>query len=56
MQERLSGQVTTTDGQAVAGPDIGWIGRRHGRRQDRRWATSWSPEHIAFASISPMMS
>jgi hypothetical protein len=47
VRERLSGQVTTTDGQAVAGPDIGWIGRRHGRRQDRRWATSWSPEHIA---------
>ena len=26
---------------------IGLIGRRHGRRQDRRWATSWSPEQIA---------
>ena len=24
-----------------------WIGRRHGRRQDRRWASSWSPEQIA---------
>src|SRR5437773_1305787 len=23
------------------------IGRRHGRRQDRRWATAWSPEQIA---------
>ena len=41
------GKVTTTDGQAVAGPDTRWIGRRHGRRQHRRWATSWSPEQIA---------
>ena len=47
VQDRLSGKVTTTDGQAVAGPDTRWIGRRHGRRQHRRWATSWSPEQIA---------
>jgi IS30 family transposase len=26
---------------------VRWIGRRHGRRQDRRWAASWSPEQIA---------
>ena len=24
-----------------------WVGRRHGRRADRRWATSWSPEQIS---------
>ena len=47
VQDRLAGTVTSTDGQAVAGPDVRWIGRRHGRRQDRRWATSWSPEQIA---------
>lgn len=47
VQDRLSGKVTTTDGQAVAGPETRWIGRRHGRRQHRRWATSWSPEQIA---------
>jgi IS30 family transposase len=45
--DRLSGTVTTTDGQAVAGPQTRWIGRRHGRRQHRRWATAWSPEQIA---------
>ncbi len=39
VQDRLAGTVTSTDGQAVAGPDVRWIGRRHGRRQDRRWAT-----------------
>jgi IS30 family transposase len=27
--------------------EVRWIGRRHGRRKDRRWATSWSPEQIA---------
>jgi transposase, IS30 family len=32
---------------AVRGPAVGWIGRRHGRRKDRRWAHSWSPEQIA---------
>ena len=25
------------------GPQVRWAGRRHGRRADRRWATSWSP-------------
>jgi IS30 family transposase len=47
VQDRLSGKVATPDGQVVAGPDTRWIGRRHGRRQNRRWATSWSPEQIA---------
>jgi hypothetical protein len=47
VQDRLAGRVTSTDGQAVAGLDVRWIGRRHGRRQDRRWASSWSPEQIA---------
>jgi IS30 family transposase len=46
VQDRLAGTVTSTDGRAVAGPDVRWIGRRHGRRQDRRWATWWSPEQI----------
>jgi IS30 family transposase len=26
---------------------VRWSGRRHGRRTDRRWAQSWSPEQIA---------
>ena len=29
------------------GPEVTWIGRRHGRRKDRRWAKSWSPEQIS---------
>ncbi len=47
VQDRLAGQVRAPDGRTVEGPDVRWIGRRHGRRQDRRWATSWSPEQIA---------
>jgi IS30 family transposase len=47
VQDRLAGMVTAPDGVAVAGPEVRWIGRRHGRRQDRRWASSWSPEQIA---------
>jgi IS30 family transposase len=47
VQDRLAGMVATPDGTAVPGPDVRWIGRRHGRRQDRRWAAAWSPEQIA---------
>ena len=32
----------------VPGPNVGsWSGRRHGHRQDRHWATAWSPQQIA---------
>jgi len=47
VQDRLAGLITAPDGTPVPGPDVGWIGRRHGRRKDRRWAASWSPEQIA---------
>jgi IS30 family transposase len=47
VQDRLGGLITRPDGGAVAGPQVRWIGRRHGRRADRRWAASWSPEQIA---------
>ncbi len=47
VQERLSGTVQRPDGVAVEGPQAKWIGRRHGRRADRRWARSWSPEQIS---------
>jgi IS30 family transposase len=43
VQERLAGVIVGAAGPAV----LRWNGRRHGRRQDRRWATSWSPEQIA---------
>jgi IS30 family transposase len=47
VQDRLAGTVTAPDGSDLRGPAVRWIGRRHGRRKDRRWATSWSPEQIA---------
>lgn len=46
VQERLAGTITVGHG-ATVGPDVNWKGRRHGPRQDRRWATSWSPEQIS---------
>jgi IS30 family transposase len=47
VQDRLAGMMTAADGATVLGPDFSWNGRQHGRRQDRRWATSWSPEQIS---------
>jgi hypothetical protein len=47
VQDRLAGVIRTADGTPVAGPATSWKGRNKPRRQDRRWATSWSPEQIA---------
>ena len=47
VEERLAGIVRTNCGTAVPGPAVSWKGRRHGPRQDRRWAWAWSPEQIA---------
>ena len=47
VQDRLAGVVVTPKGTAIAGPSVSWKGRRHGPRQDRRWASAWSPEQIA---------
>jgi IS30 family transposase len=47
VQDRLAGLVIAPNGAAVRGPIVAWKGRRPGRRQDRRWATAWSPEQIA---------
>ncbi|MFD0628491.1 IS30 family transposase [Streptomyces sanglieri] len=43
-----AGEVRAPDGTTVTGPQTrAWKGRNKPRRQDRRWATSWSPEQIA---------
>ena len=47
VQDRLVGKIAKPNGELVFGPEIPWIGRRHGRRADRRWAKAWSPEQIA---------
>jgi IS30 family transposase len=46
VEDRLSGAIATPGGRRV-GPRLLWKGRRHGGRQDRHWAASWSPEQIA---------
>src|SRR3954449_6511182 len=43
VQERLAGEVCGPGRAAVRGPVVPWKGRRHGRRQPRRWAKAWSP-------------
>jgi IS30 family transposase len=45
--DRLSGSITRPDGTEVRGPTVRFKGRRHGPRQDRRWAKAWSPEQIS---------
>ena len=45
--DRLAGQIARPDGELVRGPEVRFAGRRHGRRADRRWAKSWSPEQIS---------
>jgi IS30 family transposase len=48
VQQRLSGQVRRPDGTAVPGPATApWRGRNKPHRQDRRWASAWSPEQIS---------
>jgi IS30 family transposase len=47
VQDRLSGTIARPDGELVPGPDVRFIGRRHSRRADRRWAKAWSPEQIS---------
>ena len=48
VQERLSGQVRRPDGTPAPGPVTApWKGRNKPRRQNRRWASAWSPEQIS---------
>ena len=47
VQDRLAGVVVAPGGATMAGPAVPWKGRRHGRRQKRRWAAAWSPQQIA---------
>jgi len=47
VQDRLAGAIVAPGGAAVPGPAVPWKGRRHGPRQNRRWAAAWSPQQIA---------
>jgi IS30 family transposase len=47
VQDRLAGMIASPDGAPIFGPTVVWKGRRAVHRQNRRWATAWSPEQIA---------
>jgi IS30 family transposase len=47
VQDRLAGMIATPDGAPLVGPKVVWKGRRAVHRQNRRWATAWSPEQIS---------
>src|SRR4029453_1407019 len=47
VEERLAGVAGPPGGTPVPRPAVGWKSRRHGPRQDRRWANAWSPQQIA---------
>jgi IS30 family transposase len=47
VQDRLAGMIQAPDGTRVPGPSTTWKGRNKPHRQDRRWATAWSPEQIS---------
>jgi IS30 family transposase len=48
VQDRLAGKVRRSDGTAVLGPTPPtWKGLNKPHRQDRRWATAWSPQQIS---------
>jgi hypothetical protein len=52
VQDRLAGKIAKPSGELVAGPEVPWIGRRHGRRADRRWAGRGAPNRSPIASPS----
>jgi IS30 family transposase len=47
VQDRLAGMIATPGGTRLVGPKVVWKGRRAVHRQNRRWATAWSPEQIS---------
>lgn len=47
VRDRLSGTIHSADGSVVGPPTSTWKGRNRPRRQDRVWATAWSPEQIS---------
>ncbi len=51
VEQRLAGAVSDAEGRPIPGPNVPWAGRRHGRRQDRRWGSAWSPEQISHRLV-----
>ena len=57
VQDRLAGAAQRLDGSTVAGTEVRWIGRRHGRRTgaDRARRGERNRSRLACESISRMM-
>jgi IS30 family transposase len=51
VQQRLSGDLQRPDGTVAPGPRTTWKGRNKPRREDRCWATAWSPQQIAHRLV-----
>ena len=48
VHERLSGQITTSDGKVIIGPEPPrFTGINKPHRKHRGWSTAWSPEQIS---------
>ena len=51
VQRRLAGELERPDGTVAQGPETTWKGRNKPRREDRCWATAWSPEQISHRLV-----
>ena len=51
VQRRLAGELERPDGTVAPGPETTWKGRNKPRREDRCWATAWSPEQISHRLV-----
>jgi IS30 family transposase len=47
VQDRLSGRVTTNNGEVLGPEGPVWQGKNKPHRGDRRWVQGWSPEQIS---------
>ena len=58
VQDRLAGEIARPDGALVAGPEVRFVGRRHGRRTTvaGRSRGARNRSRTVSGSISPMMS
>ncbi|WP_229791108.1 IS30 family transposase [Zhihengliuella salsuginis] len=47
VQEKLSGEIVTAEGEVVGPTGPVWDGKNKPHRGDREWVTAWSPQQIA---------
>ena len=55
VQDRLAGLITAPDGTTMPGPNVRWIGRRHGRPALGQGRGAGSRSRVGCGSTSPMM-